>query len=492
MGIDGFLRQLREVVDDTHLRQFAGQTLVVDALSWLHKACYGCAFDLSTGRETDAYVRYMLRKVDMMRGCGVGKVILVFDGQRLPLKVRDVFASTHEKRQSYKEDNRKRALQAMAASKRLQGTDRQAELNQAYQHFQREIIATVMAALRVANVPFVVAPFEADAQMVWMCKEGLAAGIVTEDSDVVVYCVTAKVSTPVLTAVKHIFNYRGAPSHLRVPRLVSKLSSSGTNIPPDFIQRFAKAETIFFHHLVFNPTRRSCEFLIGAGHDNCFPDILQRARESLGLAASTDGSELDLRAQDENLHAGATLATSFLGEVRSRELVEQIYKGDVCARTFRKLSDGATLHQSQSPQTTGFPVRRGEISDNDASFAEDANGSGESSEAYPDPMQEFEEGGFPTQIARRTANSTPVTTLSARQIELKQRSQAHQREASLRNLISAYPTKVPADLPTPPSNVSLHPHVSTVSADAVGKKRSVESVFGRETSTAPTDDENAD
>ncbi|KAF4323079.1 hypothetical protein BBO99_00003513 [Phytophthora kernoviae] len=141
----------------------------------------------------------MLRKVDMMRRCGVAKVILVFDGQRLPLK-----ASTHEKRQSLKEENRKRALASMAASKRLQGVDRQVELKQAYQHFQRsvsvtsEVISNVMNALRAAKVPFVVAPFEADAQMVWMCKEGMATGIVTEDSDVVVYCLTANIPSPVL------------------------------------------------------------------------------------------------------------------------------------------------------------------------------------------------------------------------------------------------------------------------------------------------------
>ncbi|POM75469.1 Hypothetical protein PHPALM_7421 [Phytophthora palmivora] len=157
MGVDGFLRQLSEAVDKTHLQQFANQTLVVDALSWLHKACYGCAFELSTGRDTDKYVQYMLRKVDMMRSCGVAKVILVFDGQRLPLK-----SSTQEKRQRYKEENRKRALEAMTASKRLQGADRQDEVNKAYQLFQRsvsitpEIISTVMNALRAARVPFVV------------------------------------------------------------------------------------------------------------------------------------------------------------------------------------------------------------------------------------------------------------------------------------------------------------------------------------------------
>jgi hypothetical protein len=34
--------------------------------------------------------------------------------------------------------------------------------------------------------------------MVWMCKNGLASAIITEDSDVFVYCMTSNVSAPVL------------------------------------------------------------------------------------------------------------------------------------------------------------------------------------------------------------------------------------------------------------------------------------------------------
>ena len=51
-------------------------------------SCYGCAFELSTGIETEQYIQYMLRKVTMRRSCGVATVVLVFDGQRLPLKVQ--------------------------------------------------------------------------------------------------------------------------------------------------------------------------------------------------------------------------------------------------------------------------------------------------------------------------------------------------------------------------------------------------------------------
>lgn len=34
--------------------------------------------------------------------------------------------------------------------------------------------------------------------MVWMCKQGLTSAIVTEDSDVLVYCLACKVDSPVL------------------------------------------------------------------------------------------------------------------------------------------------------------------------------------------------------------------------------------------------------------------------------------------------------
>lgn len=38
MGVDGLLRHLQDAVQTTHLRDFQGQRVVVDALSWLHKA----------------------------------------------------------------------------------------------------------------------------------------------------------------------------------------------------------------------------------------------------------------------------------------------------------------------------------------------------------------------------------------------------------------------------------------------------------------------
>ena len=49
-----------------------------------------------------------------------------------------------------------------------------------------------------SRVMQVQSPFEADAQLVSLCQEGIADAIVTEDGDVAVYCVAAKIPVDIL------------------------------------------------------------------------------------------------------------------------------------------------------------------------------------------------------------------------------------------------------------------------------------------------------
>lgn len=44
-----------------------------------------------------------------------------------------------------------------------------------------------MQALRAENVDYVVAPYEADAQLCYLEREGYVDGIITEDSDLLVF-----------------------------------------------------------------------------------------------------------------------------------------------------------------------------------------------------------------------------------------------------------------------------------------------------------------
>lgn len=50
-----------------------------------------------------------------------------------------------------------------------------------------EMAFEVIQALKAAGVDFVVAPYEADAQLAYLEKHGIVDGIVTEDSDLLVF-----------------------------------------------------------------------------------------------------------------------------------------------------------------------------------------------------------------------------------------------------------------------------------------------------------------
>ncbi|OQR98280.1 hypothetical protein ACHHYP_08920 [Achlya hypogyna] len=198
MGVDGLLGAVKDAFQEAHVRDFLGQTVVVDALSWLHKACYGCAWDLAMGNATETYVLYVVRRAKLLRDIGITP-ILVFDGQKIPLK-----SGTHDKRQSAKEDNRQMAMRNLQEARGLQGQNRKDMMAKTMQGFQRSIkitssiLQSVHNALRDASIDFVIAPFEADAQMVYLCKTKKASAIITEDSDILVYCAAANVAAPVL------------------------------------------------------------------------------------------------------------------------------------------------------------------------------------------------------------------------------------------------------------------------------------------------------
>jgi 5'-3' exonuclease len=48
-------------------------------------------------------------------------------------------------------------------------------------------LTTHLQALRAENVEYVVAPYEADAQLCFLEREGYVDGIITEDSDLLVF-----------------------------------------------------------------------------------------------------------------------------------------------------------------------------------------------------------------------------------------------------------------------------------------------------------------
>ncbi|OJA20216.1 hypothetical protein AZE42_02134, partial [Rhizopogon vesiculosus] len=177
MGITGLLPLLKSIQVHRHLSDFAGQTLAVDAYVWLHRGAYTCATELATGKNSTKYVEYAMQRVRLLRHHKIQPYI-VFDGGPLPAK-----AGTETERKRRREENLAKA-NALAAHGRHK---------EAREYYLKCIDVTpqmayqFIKALRAENVPYVVAPYEADAQMAYLERISIVDGIITEDSDLLVF-----------------------------------------------------------------------------------------------------------------------------------------------------------------------------------------------------------------------------------------------------------------------------------------------------------------
>ncbi|KAL4449460.1 hypothetical protein ABPG77_007104 [Micractinium sp. CCAP 211/92] len=188
MGISGLHPLLKPYLAQSHARDFGGCRLGVDAWAWLHRGAVGAARELATGKRPweargfDApWVTFCLKMVAMLQAAGATPV-LVFDGCRLPAK-----AGTNAQRRQRREEARARGMELLQEG-------REAEAGAAFAqgiHVTPEMAHELIVQLRVRGVEFVVAPYEADAQLAFLASipeaEGGVSAVVTEDSDLVGY-----------------------------------------------------------------------------------------------------------------------------------------------------------------------------------------------------------------------------------------------------------------------------------------------------------------
>ncbi|KAF9051720.1 PIN domain-like protein [Panaeolus papilionaceus] len=177
MGISGLLPALQAITKKKHLSELRGKRVAVDAYGWLHKGVYGCATELALGKPTTKYVDFAMKRVQLLRHHGI-EPYLVFDGGPLPAK------------EGTEGDRKKRREEQIARGRAFTN---QGKHSQARECFVKSIDVTpemayqLIKALQANSVQYVVAPYEADAQLAYLEKQGLVDAILTEDSDLLVF-----------------------------------------------------------------------------------------------------------------------------------------------------------------------------------------------------------------------------------------------------------------------------------------------------------------
>ncbi|XP_038593874.1 LOW QUALITY PROTEIN: exonuclease 1-like [Micropterus salmoides] len=293
MGISGLLQFIKDAAEPMNVKKYKGQTVAVDTYCWLHKGAFSCAEKLAKGEPTDQYVWYCMKFVDMLLSFSV-KPILVFDGRNLPSK-REVEKARRERREA----NLQKGRQLLREGKVSEARDcftRCVNITPAMAH-------NLIKAARARRVDCVVAPYEADAQLAYLTKCGLAQAVITEDSDLLAFgCkkVILKMDKQgngleidqsnlgrcrslgnvfteekfrymcIISGCDYLASLHGIglgkackllrlakdPDILKVIRKMGQYLKMNLVVPEEYIEGFIRANNTFLYQLVFDPVRR--------------------------------------------------------------------------------------------------------------------------------------------------------------------------------------------------------------------------------------------
>lgn len=184
MGIKELHKFLARTSSRNNLSKLRGSVLGIDAMCWLHRGCVSGAYELLTGQDTDKFLRFFVKMLMLCNTSGV-KPIVVFDGASIPAKAAEE-AVRRERRLANTEKAKEEIASRKITSVAQVDPKLRSMIIQAIS-VTSDMITRTMSVLRRLGVDFIVAPYEADAQLAYMYKQGVISGVVSEDSDLLAF-----------------------------------------------------------------------------------------------------------------------------------------------------------------------------------------------------------------------------------------------------------------------------------------------------------------
>jgi len=195
--------------------RYRGQVAGIDAYAWLYRGSYSCATQLAVGKlnegedenkeqdaPTEPYVVFCMQRIELLKVYDITP-IFVFDGCPLPAK-----KAVNTERYRYATKKRFTVFKMFDESciyvvfygrTRKLNRERGIALQQQGDHkashsafckaisVSNVMVRALIHALKLNQIKYYIAPYEADAQLAFMSKEKIIDVVITEDSDSLPY-----------------------------------------------------------------------------------------------------------------------------------------------------------------------------------------------------------------------------------------------------------------------------------------------------------------
>ena len=173
MGIPGLLKHVNSVCKRENIYYLCrGKRLGIDGHVWLHTLAYSSAQSIVVDKNFRPLAQAFLQQCFMVQGHGV-ELIFVFDGAPTPAKQVT--------------DQGRQARRAKAVAQLHLDQDPDPKTLRAAVSLGWPAVEAVINLLREHGIPYIVAPYEADAQLALLCRQGLIWAAATVDSDFIVH-----------------------------------------------------------------------------------------------------------------------------------------------------------------------------------------------------------------------------------------------------------------------------------------------------------------
>lgn len=351
MGIQGLLPLLKSCTTDVNIDSYRNHTVAIDAYCWLHRAAYMNTVDI-INNDTVQCIRWCTDRIKLLLNNNI-RPILVFDGCQLPNK-----HITESIRLQQRIDSKLLGAELLANGDKLNGYKQLSKSIDITAQHARQLIDRCIAM----DIEYIVAPYEADAQLTWLSIHNKVQCVISEDSDLIIYgckrilfkmdsdgngqeiklsnvfaCINNDLNLStfthqqlrqmcILSGCDYITNINGIGikksyqlfnKYRTYDRVIRKLRFDGkSNIPYNYDELYQRAELTYLHQRIYNCDTKQLDYLTPINDD-----VLHQLGNN----------------------------TEFLGPMKPPDIINQIVKGIIDPDTHQPLIINSSLIQSTTP-----------------------------------------------------------------------------------------------------------------------------------------------